>query len=226
MLGKAFVFGGLAHLLGHHQDFNANVFVVAKVISLVKFMPSGKLRAHCIPQQFHEFDALDRGVTVRAAHELIEILANFGNFEILGVRREIDQRASHHVFYDLPNSRIGQIGSNAIRHAVVEVGQHVARRPRSGRPRHRVGKAPKQITPRQHFANLRLYAAEILRAGSFDPFEQQSGDEIELNRQPGATLEHESRQEASARKKLIYLVNVSIAKDVFPGNKNLVENDD
>ena len=86
--------------------------------------------------------------------------------------------------------------------------------------------APEQVAPRQHFADLRLHAAEVLRAGRFDRLQQQPGQEVHLDRQARAALEHEPRQEPRAREEVVHLVDVAVGEDVLPRHEHLVEDED
>ena len=56
--------------------------------------------------------------------------------------------------------------------------------------------------------------------------EQQARDEVELDGQPHAAVEHEARQEAGTREEVVDLVDIAIGEHVFPRNENLVEYDD
>ena len=71
--------------VGGHQRFHANPILIAKVTALVEPVPAAELSADRVPHQLHELDAIHRGVAIRAAHELIEIFANFRHLEILRV---------------------------------------------------------------------------------------------------------------------------------------------
>ena len=58
LLGEAFVFGRLAHHVGHHQSFKADALVIAEVIALVELVPAAELGAHRVPHQLHQLDAV------------------------------------------------------------------------------------------------------------------------------------------------------------------------
>src|SRR5580693_6295461 len=136
LLGESFILRRLPQLIGHHQGFKSNALVIAEVVALVEFVPPAELGAHGVPHQLHELHAIERGVAVGAAHESFEIIANLGHLEIVGVRGQIDQRARQYVFDDLLKAWINQVGRYAIGQAVIEIGQHIARRPGRGGARH------------------------------------------------------------------------------------------
>src|SRR5580704_9929963 len=64
LLGETLVLGGLSQLIGHHQGFKANAFVVAEVVALVKLVPAAKLSAHGVPHQLHQLHAIERRIAV------------------------------------------------------------------------------------------------------------------------------------------------------------------
>src|ERR1700730_2854330 len=82
LLSKTLVFGGLPEHVGCHQDFETNALVIAKVITLIEFMPTAELAAHRVPQQLHELDTVEGTVTIRTTYELIEIFADFRHLKI------------------------------------------------------------------------------------------------------------------------------------------------
>src|SRR5260370_15085257 len=107
LFGKAFVFGRLSEHIRYHQDLEANALVIAKVIALIELMPAAKLRTHRVPKQLHELDTVEGAVTIRTAHELIEVLADLRHLEINRVRRQVNERARKYIFDDFLQTGIG-----------------------------------------------------------------------------------------------------------------------
>src|SRR5258705_674131 len=76
-----------------HQRFDAQVLVVASVVAFVEFVPSTEFRADRIPEKLEQFDAINGGTAVRAAHEAVEIGAYGVALEVSRTRWQVDQAA-------------------------------------------------------------------------------------------------------------------------------------
>src|ERR1700728_5371655 len=75
------------------------------------------------------------------------------------------------------------------------------------------------------FAYCSPDASKILGSGDFNGFEEQAANEVEFHGQSGTTVHQSATIQTSLREEPVRRFN-PIHKDVFPGNQDLVENDD
>src|SRR6267378_7759846 len=114
LLGEAPELLRLAARLGHLQRQDADGLGGTGVVAFVELVPATELGSHGVPEQLHEFDALDRAGPVGAAQVLLQIRAQRRRPEVDGVRVEIDQAARQDVFGELLDTWIGDRGEDTI----------------------------------------------------------------------------------------------------------------
>src|SRR5580704_13146395 len=99
------------------QRLDTDIFVVTGVVALVEFVAAAEFRADGIPKELHYFDALPVTDTVRAAHIARQIAIDGRVFEILGGRRQVDERRRHDLFHDFLDAAVGVAGEHAVARA-------------------------------------------------------------------------------------------------------------
>ena len=82
------------------------------------------------------------------------------------------------------------------------------------------------MTPGDDLANIGFDAAEAAGSGGFGRLDQQAGDEVELDREPGAAMQLKARHEAAAREEGVGLFHVAIDEDVLPRHEDVIHDED
>ncbi len=157
---------------------------------------------------------------------MIEIGPDFRILEIKRVAVEIDETRGDGLLDQVLDPRVGHRGDDLISVAGIHVRQDKVADPRLRIAHHGVRKSPKQVAPRDHLADIRLHAAIILGARGLGGLEQQARNEIELHRQPRATVHHEAGQESGAGKEVVRLLEVAVNEHVLPRHQHLIHDED
>ena len=200
--------------------------MVAGVVHLVELVAAAEFGADRVPQQLHDLDALAIADAVRAPHILREVFVDLRVLEILRRGRQVDQRGGDDLLDDLLDAPIGVAGEHPVARAGLRIGQHRVAHPRHRVHRHRVGDRPEQVAPRDHLAEHRLVAAELLGAGGAQRLGDDADHEIELYRQPRAALELVAVEKARARIEHLDLLDVAVEQHVLPRDQHVVEHED
>ena len=142
------------------------------------------------------------------------------------MRVHVDQAARQDALDELLDAGVRNGGEHTVGLRVLRIGQHGVADPADGRARHRVTQAPEEIAPGDGLADRRLHVARLARADGVHGLQDQAGDEIQLDRQTRAPVEHRARQEAGAREEHVRLLHVFVHEDVLPRHQRVVENED
>src|SRR5580700_8614138 len=186
-------------------------------------MPARELGADGIPEQLHHLDPLDRLAAAGAAQELIQVRADLVVLEVLGARVDVDEPAGDVLQDDLPDPRVADLHEPAVRHAVLGIGQHRAVLPGDRVTGGGIRQAPEEIAPGQDLAETDLNAAELLGAGDFDRLGEQPGDEFQLHRQAGASVEGKALEETGLLAELLRLAKAAVNEYVLPRDESLIQ---
>ncbi len=82
------------------------------------------------------------------------------------------------------------------------------------------------MAPGDDLADIGFDPAEPDRPSGFGRLDHEAGDEVELDREPGAAMQLKARHKPAAREEAVGLFHVAEDEDVLPGDKDLVHDED
>src|SRR6516225_11974063 len=104
--------------------------------------------------------------------------------------------------------------------------QNKALGPWVGAFRHSIRQGPHCIPPGNDLADISLDSTKAARPRHLGRLDQEPGDEVELDRKPGAAMQLKTRHEAASREEGVGFVDVPKNEYVLPWDKHVVHDDD
>src|SRR6266853_4695534 len=134
------------------------------------------------------------------------------------MRIEIDQTARNDLLDDFLDSRIRDGSEKTIRHPIRGVGLNGSVDPRFGTFNHRVAQGPEDIAPGDHFADLDLRSADLIRTDGLGRLDDQTAQKIQFNGESGTSVQGKARDESGSWKEGIGFLEIAIDKQILPRN--------
>src|ERR1700730_18198188 len=125
---------------------------------------------------------------------------------------EIHQNALSDLIHKFLDSRIGNGSEKAIRHPIRGVGLNGSVDPGLGTVYHRVAQGPEDIAPGDHFADLDLRWAELIRTDGLRRLYDQSAQKVQFNGESSASVQGKARDESGSWKEAIGFLEIAIDK--------------
>src|SRR6185369_1192642 len=164
-------------------------------VDFVELVAGAELSADGVPQQLHQLDPVLGIDAATAADVAVEVGAQFGNLEVVGVGVQVYQAARDDGLDDVLDRRIRDLRDGAVRGGKARVGlDHAV--PRDVALGHCVGEPPHRVAPGDDFAEARLDAVEAGGAGDVERLGEGAADEVELDGETGAAVQGGAAVEA------------------------------
>ena len=142
------------------------------------------------------------------------------------MRVQVNQAARDGLLDLVLDLNIGIRRQDVIGGTCIVIGQYKAGRPRARVACHRVGQCPHAMTPGNDLADIGLDTTKPACASGLGRLDQEAGDKIQLDREPGAAVQLEARHEPATREERVGFFEVAVNKDVLPGHENFIHDED